>query len=103
MEQSPIPIPLMVRQRTHRKIGSTRVVWILLVVCWPSLAFAQTFTFTDDPVVSGVTLVRAVHIEELRAAVSVLRARHGLSSVTFADSVLTPGTTPVRGIHIVQL
>jgi hypothetical protein len=83
--------------------GSIRVVWILFVVGWPGLAFAQTLTFTDDPLVPGATLVRAVHLEELRTAVSALRARLGLPSVMFTDHVLTPGTAQIRGIHILQL
>ena len=59
--------------------------------------------FTDDPLVPGVTPVRAVHFRELRARVDALRARAGLSAFAWTDSSLTPGVTPVRSVHVTEL
>ena len=76
---------------------------LLLVAWWASATFGQTFTFTDDPLISGVTPVRAVHLEELRAAINTLRLRHNLSALSFTDAVIGAGVTNVRAVHIVQL
>jgi hypothetical protein len=53
---------------------SRRLLPIALLFAWPSAsAVAQTFTFTDDPLVPGVTRVDALHMIELRTAINVLR------------------------------
>ena len=59
--------------------------------------------FTDDPLVAGVTPVRAVHFEELRRRIDALRARAGLPAFAWTDAVLTPGVTPVRRVHVTEL
>jgi hypothetical protein len=62
-----------------------------------------SITFTDDPLISGVSVIRSVHIAELRTRVAALRSRFGLSVFTWTDSTLTAGTTPVRAQHILDL
>ena len=47
--------------------------------------------FTDDPIVPGVTPVRAVHFTELRARIDVLRRAAGLTPFNWTDAVLLPG------------
>ncbi len=59
--------------------------------------------FTDDPLVAGVTPVRAVHFEELRQRIDALRAQAGLSGFSWTDAVLTPGVTPVLRVHVTEL
>lgn len=61
---------------------------------------ATTVMFTDDPLAAGV-LVKAVHLGQLRTAVSAVRAQAGLSTVTYTDAAAT-GVT-VRAIHITEL
>ena len=63
---------------------------------------ATTFEFSEDPLVPGVTLVKATHINELRTVVNTLRANNGLGAFTFTDPSLTTGTT-VKGVHITEL
>ena len=75
-----------------------RLLSLLLVAWWASPAFGQTFTFTDDPLVSGVTPIRAVHLEELRAAINTLRVDHGLSAASFTDAAIGAGATNVRAL-----
>ena len=58
-------------------------------------------TFTDDPLVAGVTTIRAVHITELRTAVNQARALAGLAAATWTDSSLTG--TPIKVVHIQEL
>ncbi len=80
-----------------------RLLSLLLLAWWASPAFGQTVTFTDDPLISGVTPIRAVHLQELRAAINTLRVRYGLSAVPFTDAVISAGATNVRALHVVQL
>lgn len=63
---------------------------------------ATTLFFTDDPLVAGVTLIRAVHLAELRDAVNLMRAAAGLAATAFSDPVLS-SATPVRAIHLQEL
>ncbi|MCZ6624020.1 MAG: hypothetical protein O7B35_07290, partial [Deltaproteobacteria bacterium] len=55
--------------------------------------------FTDDPLTSQITPVKAVHITELRAAINTLRSNNGLGAFSFTDS----GVTQVRAVHITEL
>ena len=59
--------------------------------------------FTDDPLVPGVTPVRAVHFRELRVRIDALRAQAGLPAFAWTDRALTPGVTTVRRVHLTEL
>ena len=59
--------------------------------------------FTDDPVLAGVTPVRAVHFTELRGRIDALRTAHGLGRFPWTDPSLAAGVTPVRGVHMSEL
>ena len=59
--------------------------------------------FTDDPIVPGVTPIRAVHFAELRTRIDGVRAAAGLPRSGWTDPVLRPGVTPVRLAHLVEL
>jgi hypothetical protein len=58
--------------------------------------------FTDDPLAAG-TIVKAVHITELRMRIDALRAAHALPAYSWTDPTLTPGSNVVRAQHIVDL
>jgi hypothetical protein len=60
-------------------------------------------SFTDDPLLSGVTMVKAVHLEELRTRVNAVRIAHGLGTFSFTDPVLVPGVTEARAAHLAEL
>ena len=62
-----------------------------------------TGSFTDDPLVPGVTPVRAVHFRELRTRIDALRERAGLPRFGWTDPVLEAGLTPVRIVHLLEL
>jgi uncharacterized repeat protein (TIGR01451 family) len=62
---------------------------------------ATTILFADDPVVPASTLIKAVHITELRAAVNAVRAAAGLPPATFTDAV-TAGLF-IKIVHITEL
>ncbi len=57
--------------------------------------------FTDDPLVAGVTVIKAIHMTELRTAVNALRGEQGLAAFAFAEAV-APGTV-VKASHILEL
>ena len=62
-----------------------------------------TGPFTDDPIVPGVTPVKAVHFTELRTRIDVLRREAGLASFPWTDPALRAGVTPVRVAHLLEL
>ncbi len=61
-----------------------------------------TFSFTDDPLSQGLTLVKAAHMVELQNAVATLRANNQLTPFPFTDAPLAVGTT-VKAVHITEL
>ncbi len=77
------------------------------------LSAAQTFTvtvgsratrsFTDHPLVRGVTPIRAVHFRELRERIDGLRVAAGLARFGWTDPVITAGVTPVKLVHLLEL
>lgn len=64
--------------------------------------YAITFSFTDPALSAGVTLIKAVHITELRTAVNLVRAAAGIGAGAFGETI-TAGVTPARASHIDEL
>ena len=60
-------------------------------------------TFTDDPILSGVTPIKTVHFTELRERIDLLRDGAGLAPFAWTDPILTAGVTPVRLSHLLEL
>jgi hypothetical protein len=58
--------------------------------------------FTDDPLPGG-TLVKAVHVAELRTRINAVRARVGLAAYPYVDPTLGVGLTQIKAQHIVDL
>ena len=58
--------------------------------------------FADDPFVSGVTPVKAMHSTELRSRIDALRRAEGLQAFRWTDRVLTLGVTPVSLTHLLE-
>ena len=61
------------------------------------------FTFTDDPLMAQNTVIRALHITELRAAIDTVRVANGMATFAWTDATLTPGSIPVSVIQFVEL
>ena len=57
--------------------------------------------FTDDPLVAGTTVVKVLHITELRTAIDSYRVRASLSA--YAWSTTIAADTPIAAAHIVEL
>ena len=66
-----------------------------------SVDLATTIIFTDA-ILSGV-VVKAVHVNELRAAVNAVRTAAGLSGAPYTDSTITPASTFVKQAHVTEL
>ena len=64
---------------------------------------AAPAAFTDDPLVPGVTPVRAAHLLELRSRIDGLRVRAGLPAFGWTDAQVEPGVTPARALHLTEL
>jgi len=62
---------------------------------------ATTMFFSDDPLVMNTTVIKAVHITDLRQAVNLMRAAGGLGAVSFTDPNPT-GMAP-KAIHITEI
>jgi hypothetical protein len=63
--------------------------------------YVRSNGFTDDPLVPGRTVVRAIHILELRARIDATRVAHALAPYTWSDGTLTDVT--IRAVHIREL
>jgi Divergent InlB B-repeat domain len=62
----------------------------------------STVTFTDNPLVAGTTVIKVVHVAELRTVVATARARNGLGAFTWGDT-LTANTTAIKAAHITEM
>ena len=68
-----------------------------------TVTVAMRSPFTDDPILAGVTPVRAVHFTELRTRIDALREAAGLGRFRWTDPALRAGATPVRLVHLLEL
>jgi len=59
--------------------------------------------FTDPTIAPLGTLVSAVHITNLRAAINQLRSFYQAGTFTFTDDTLAPGSTQIRATHLTEL
>jgi hypothetical protein len=55
-------------------------------------AFLKVGGFTDDPLIAGLSMIRAVHIAELRARIDAVRERFLLGSYPYTDSLMANAT-----------
>jgi hypothetical protein len=69
---------------------------------WTKVNPPGSAPFTDDPLSAG-TLIKAVHITELRSRIDAIRAARGLPAFSYGDPTLTVGSTVVRAVHITDL
>lgn len=58
---------------------------------------ATTVQFVDDPLVTGVTPIKAVHLQQVQVAVNAFRASAGLPAAVFSNSAL------IRAADIAEL
>lgn len=63
--------------------------------------YATTVIFLDDPLEPQVTVIKSIHLTQLRTAVNAMRASVGLPAFFFADP--NPFGLVVRAVHIQEL
>ncbi len=63
---------------------------------------ATTIVFTDPSLTACHTLIRPIHITELRTAINAARASVGQTSFTFTDPSLGAGAT-IKAVHVTEL
>ena len=56
---------------------------------WTNWDIATTILFTDDTITPGSTVIKAVHVTELRTAVDAVRAAAGQSAGTWTNSSIS--------------
>ncbi|HEY3053121.1 MAG TPA: fibronectin type III domain-containing protein, partial [Thermoanaerobaculia bacterium] len=66
-----------------------------------NIDLATTTIFLDDPIVAGSTLIRAIHLLQLRTAVNAVRAAAGMSNATFTNTI-APGVI-ISAIDVTEL
>jgi hypothetical protein len=71
------------------------------VLGWTNADLATTVFFTDDPLTQYSTVVKAVHVTELRTAANAVRAAAGLSAASWTDSSLSGAT--IKAVHFTEL
>ena len=59
-------------------------------------------SFTDDPLIPGVTVIKAIHLVELRNAVNSWRTAAGLPAIT-AWTDADPAGATIKAVHILEL
>jgi glucose/arabinose dehydrogenase len=59
--------------------------------------------FTDDPIVPYSTVVKAVHVVELRSLIDALRMNVGLPPVGWTDPMLIAGIPDIRAAHLIEM
>jgi len=78
---------------------------------WGRVAADQTVVFrqgakaafSDHTLTAASSVVRAVHMNELRTRIDSLRARYGLSAYSYSDPSLVPESTTIRSQHVSEL
>ena len=92
-----------VRLRVVNERPGTERLFTLLLALTASAAGAQAPAWTDDPLLPGVTPIKAVHFSELRPRINQLLIGCGGSAHAFADPVVRASETPVKAVHIEKL
>jgi uncharacterized protein (DUF1501 family) len=59
--------------------------------------------FSNDPLTAQSSPVRAADITELRSAINLVRAGHGLAPFAWTDSVIVPGVTTIKRLHLTEM
>ena len=83
--------------------GSALPTCSVLVAAAQSVSAVFSKIFADPEIATGITSLKARHIDDLRAAIVTLRSRLGLAAVPWTDAVLTPGVSLVRAVHLTEL
>ncbi len=65
--------------------------------------FRYQQAFTDETLAATVSVIRAVHVMELRTRIDAIRAARLLPAFSWTDTTLSAGITAIQAIHITEL
>ena len=97
-----------VRYRVDMSSSSTNATPVLTDITANPVATTCTytppnsFTFTDTTLTTDSSVIRGVHITDLRAAINTLQTNAGLTASTWTDTI-APRSTLVRAVHITEM
>jgi hypothetical protein len=66
-------------------------------------AYIGYLAFTDDDLAAGTSVIKVVHITELRTRIDALRAAHGLDPAVYTNVAIFPGKSVVQAVDILEL
>jgi hypothetical protein len=69
---------------------------------YSNVDLATTVLFTDDPLVAGTTVVKALHLTQLRTAVLAVRTLANGGGFTFTDPTVN-SALQIKAIHLTEL
>ena len=95
---------MLVQRLGPSAVWSTMLLVGLLALASSSMgtAVAAAQSFTDDPIVPGVTPIKAVHFTELQARIDAVRVLVGLPMYAWTEA-LAAGLTPIRRAHLIEM
>jgi carboxypeptidase family protein len=70
---------------------------------YDDLVFGVSAPFTDDPLIAGSTIVKGIHVTELRIRIDAARAARSLPAFSWTDATLSAGATLIKAVHITDL
>jgi hypothetical protein len=94
---------------TTLPLTSTTSYWVRVSNPYGSPADSNTATikiylpFTDDTLIPGSSLIRLVHLAELRQRIDALRTRFALAPFSWTDTTPAAGITTIRAQHVTDL
>jgi hypothetical protein len=66
-------------------------------------AYIGYLAFTDDDLTAGASVIKVVHVTELRTRIDALRASHGLEPFAYTNPAIFAGTSVVQAVDIMEL
>jgi len=72
------------------------------IIEWVRNPYVTSQAFTDDPLTVFATIIKAIHILELRGRIDALRVTYGFPPFNWADPALAAGSR-IRWHHIIDL
>ena len=79
-------------------VAAAAFAWVVVTAAG---AYGQLPDWTDAPIVPRTTVVKAVHFQELRHEIGLLRARQRLSTYPWTEGALSGA--PVKAGHLTEL
>lgn len=84
-------------------LGVVLVTVVAITFIGKHIPVISGVSWTDSVIVAGQTLIRKVHMDELRSEVNTTEADVGLSQTSWTDSIIVASQTLIKAIHFTEL